>query len=217
MFPIKRCVIVCAGEFTPLLAPVEETDLVIAADGGLRHLQQMSLCPHVILGDFDSLGYIPEGAEVHPVEKDDTDTMLAIKKGLDAGCDTFLLYCGLEGRRVDHTMANFQALQYLSQRGARGYLIGKEQMVTTITDGTLTFPQGCSGYLSVFAMGSDAQCVTIRGAQYELENAPLTSGYPLGVSNQFVGEPVTIAVKNGTLLLIWDRENGFDIHKEGTP
>lgn len=211
---MKRCVIVCAGELTPLLAPIEETDLVIAADGGLRHLQQMAIRPHVMLGDFDSLGYIPQGAEVHPVEKDDTDTMLAIKKGLAAGYDTFWLYCGLEGKRVDHTMANFQALQYLSQRGVRGYLIGKEQIVTAITDDAVAFDRACTGYLSVFSMGKDARGVTIRGAQYELENAELTSGYPLGVSNQFTGKPATVAVSSGTLLLIWDRENGIPSGKE---
>ena len=222
---MKNCVIVCAGEFTGLLSPLERQDLVIAADGGLTHLQSLSITPDVILGDFDSLGYVPSGAQVHPVEKDDTDSMLAIKKGLELGCDTFYIYGALDGQRVDHTMANFQALQFLSERGCRGYLIGCRQIATTITDGCLELPDSFGDYLSVFCMGADAVGVTIRGARYELENATLTSGFPLGVSNRFLGKTTTVSVERGTLLLIWNRDNGIISHKprlenpykEGTP
>ena len=209
-----KCIVFCAGGMDGLVEEITSEDFVIAADGGLQHTEHLQITPNEILGDFDSLGYIPQGAEVHPVEKDDTDTMLAIKKGLAAGCDTFWLYCGLEGKRVDHTVANFQALHYLSQRGARGYLIGKDQIVTAITDDAVAFDRACTGYLSVFSIGKDARGVTIRGAQYELENAELTSGYPLGVSNQFTGRPATVAVSSGTLLLIWDRDNGIPSGKE---
>ena len=205
---MRNCIIFCAGEFDKLCRPLGEGDLLMAADGGLAHVNKLGLVPDIVLGDFDSLGYVPEGAELHPVEKDDTDSMLAIKKGLRLGCDTFYLYGALDGSRVDHTMANFQALQYLSERGARGYLVGLRQTVTAITCGTVRMPEGWEGYLSVFCMGSDASGVTIRGAQYEIENATLTSGFPLGVSNRFVGKPTTVTVENGTLLLIWDTANG---------
>ena len=57
-------------------------------------------------------------------------------------------------------------------------------------------------------MGKDATGVTIRGAQYELENATLSSGFPLGVSNRFIQKKTTVSVENGTLLLIWRRTNG---------
>ena len=205
---MRACTIFCAGDFTALAQPIPTGSTVIAADGGLRHTQRLGLQPDVILGDFDSLGHIPQGAQVFPVEKDDTDSMLAIKQGLAMGCDRFDLYGALDGTRVDHTMANFQALQYLSERGARGYLVGLRQTVTAITCGTIRMPESWEGYLSVFCMGSDASGVTIRGAQYEIENATLTSGFPLGVSNRFVGKPTTVTVENGTLLLIWDTANG---------
>ena len=79
------CVIFCAAGFDGLVRPVGPEDLVIAADGGLLHAQKEHITPHVILGDFDSLGYVPEGANVFPVEKDDTDTMLAVRHGLRQG------------------------------------------------------------------------------------------------------------------------------------
>ena len=205
---MKNCIIFCAGGFTELTQPVGPEDLVIAADGGLIHLQQLALEPNIILGDFDSLGYVPTGAQVHPVEKDDTDSMLAIKEALALGCDTFYIYGALDGARVDHTMANFQALQYLSERGARGCLVGCRQIATAITRDSIVFPADFAGYLSVFCLGADATGVTIRGPQYELENATLTSGFPLGVSNQFAGREAAVSVEEGTLLLIWDRANG---------
>ena len=205
---MKKCIIFCAGEFTELIWTISADDIVIAADGGLAHLEQLPIVPDIILGDFDSLGYVPEGAEVYPVEKDATDSMRAIKKGLELGCDTFYIYGALEGKRVDHTMANFQALQYLAERGARGYLIGRRQLAPAIHNDSLQIPPYFIDYLSVFCMGKDATGVNIRGAQYELENATLTSGFPLGVSNRFIQKKVTVSVEDGTLLLMWRRTNG---------
>ena len=206
---MKNCIIFCAAEFDALAAPIGKDDYVLAADGGLRHLEKLKIAPNGIIGDFDSLGFVPEGAEVFPVEKDDTDAMLAAKKGLELGFRSFLFYGSLDGPRLDHTVANFQTLQYLADRGATGYLIGNDYIVTALKDGALRFPAECRGILSVFCMGADAENVTIRGAKYELENGRLTAGFPLGVSNYFVGKEVTVAVEQGSLLLLWDRSNGL--------
>ena len=74
------CVIFCAAAFDGLLAPILSDALVIAADGGLRHTEALDLTPGIILGDFDSLGYVPADSRVYPVEKVDTDAMLALMK-----------------------------------------------------------------------------------------------------------------------------------------
>ena len=206
---MKNCVIFCAAGFTDLAAPVGQEDMVIAADGGLKHTQALGLTPDVILGDFDSLGFTPEGANVFPVEKDDTDAMLAVRHGLAEGCDVFFLYGSLDGPRLDHTVANFQTLQYIADRGAVGYLIGNDFMLTVVKNGGIAFPESCTGTVSVFCMGADARGVTIRGLHYGLENGTLTAGFPLGVSNHFVEKEAEISVKDGSLLVIWDRKNGF--------
>ena len=108
---MKTCHIFCAAEFEGLLERPAPGDWILAADGGLRHLQALALEPTGILGDFDSLGYTPQGPQVDrfPVEKDDTDSMLAVKAGLRAGFRRFLLYGALDGPRLDHTVANLQA------------------------------------------------------------------------------------------------------------
>ena len=204
-----KCLIFCAAGFDGLAEEAGENDYILAADGGLAHVEKLGLTPHGILGDFDSLGYTPVGSTVFPVEKDDTDAMLAIKKGLELGYKEFLLYGSLDGPRLDHTVANFQALQYLADRNATGYLIGKDYIVTCVKDGTIRFNREATGILSVFCMGADAEGVTLTGLQYSLNNGVLTAGFPLGVSNHFIGKPAEISVEKGSLLVLYDRKNGL--------
>ena len=204
-----KCLIFCAAEFDALAAPIGEADYLLAADGGLLHLQKLNLTPHGIIGDFDSLGYIPTGAQVFPVEKDDTDAMLAARKGLELGFREFLFYGSLDGKRLDHTIANFQTLQFLHDRGATGYLIGKDYIVTVAGEETLEFPAASTGILSLFCLGPDAEGITLENLHYPLYNGKLTSSFPLGVSNHFIGKPACITVTKGSILAIWDRTNGF--------
>ena len=204
-----NCIIFCAAGFEELVQPLAKEDFVIAADGGLMHTEKLGIVPNEILGDFDSLGHVPEGANVFPVEKDDTDAMLAVRRGLSLGYREFVLYGSLDGPRLDHTIANFQTLQFLTDRGAVGYLAGTDYLVTVVQNGSIRFPAGCKGTISVFCMGKDAEDVTLEGLYYPLQHGTLTAGFPLGVSNHFTGEAAGIAVKNGSLLVLWDRGNGF--------
>ena len=203
------CLIFCAAGFDGLLENVKQEDYILAADGGLVHVQSLGLIPDGILGDFDSLGYVPQGSTVFPVEKDDTDAMLAVRKGLELGYQEFLLYGSLDGPRLDHTVANFQTLQFLADRGAVGYLVGREYIVTVVKNGRVCFPASATGIISVFCMGADARGITLKGLQYPLQNGTLSAGFPLGVSNHFVGEPAEVCVEEGSLLVLFDRCNGL--------
>ena len=206
---MKKCLIFCAAEFDGLAAPIGAGDYLLAADGGARHLSRLGLAPGGIIGDFDSLGFVPAGAEVFPVEKDDTDAMLAARKGLELGYREFIIYGGLDGPRLDHTIANFQTLQFLADHGAAAYLVGRDYIITVVKNGALSFAAGKEGILSVFCLGPDARGVTLEGLYYPLENGRLTSGFPLGVSNHFTGAEARIEVRDGSLLILWDRKNGF--------
>ena len=204
-----RCVIFCAGGFEKLAAPIEKDDYILAADGGFAHLQKLGLAPNGIIGDFDSLGYVPENAQVFPVEKDDTDAMLAVRKGLQLGYREFILYGALDGPRLDHTIANLQTLLFLESQGAKGTLVGLRYLITTVKNGVLKLPLAESGIVSVFCLGEKARGVTIRGLKYGLENGQLDSSFPLGVSNHFVGKESSVAVEEGTLIVMYDVEKGF--------
>ncbi len=206
---MAHCVIFCAGSFDGLLHPIGEKDYIIAADGGYTHVQSLGLTPDSVLGDFDSLGYVPQNATLFPIEKDDTDALLAVRHGLALGYRQFIFYGALDGRRLDHTVANFQTLEFLAERGAKGYLVGKDYIVTIVKNGSLRFSNQARGVLSVFCLGADAHGVTLSGLKYSLDNATLTPGFPLGVSNQFTRENATVSVAEGSLLVIYDRENGL--------
>ena len=207
---MKTCIIFCAAGFDGLIAPIPENALVIAADGGLRHTQALGLDPDIILGDFDSLGYIPDHSRVYPVEKDDTDAMLAVRVGLERGCDTFLFYGAMDGPRLDHTIANFQTLAFLSTHGARGWLLGRDYIATVLSAGSLAFSPEATGIFSAFCLGASAE-VSIEGLQYPLDHGTLAPDFPLGVSNHFVGRPARITVHEGLVLVLWDRRNGLGV------
>lgn len=213
-----KCIIFCAGEFSSLAEEITGDDFIIAADGGLSHLRQAGIEPSEILGDFDSLGYTPTDARVFPVEKDDTDAMLAARRGLELGWREFLFYGSLDGPRLDHTVANFQTLQFLADRGAVGYLVGLHTVATVVKNSEIRFPADAAGIISVFCMGAAAKGVTLEGLHYPLKDGTLTAGFPLGVSNHFTGREARISVGEGSLLVLWDRAAGFparETHNEG--
>lgn len=201
----KTCYIIGAREPGEICIADRSNALIIAADGGLRYTEEQGITPDLIVGDFDSLGRVPAGENIlrHPVEKDDTDTMLAVKLGLEQGCTTFVLY-GCTGGRPDHMYANLQTLNFLAGRGARGYLVGEGWVSCVVCDGTLEFPPTLSGTISVFCPSGEARGVTLSGLYYSLTDGTLTSGFPLGVSNHFIAERASVSVRDGALLVMWE-------------
>lgn len=180
-----------------------DNSLIIAADKGYDNLRALGINPHIAVGDFDSLGFIPTDCETvqHPVRKDDTDMMLAVKIGLQRGCKEFYLYGGMGGS-FDHTLANLQTLSFIAENGGRGYLECDTQNLTVIKDSSFEI-SGENGRISVFAL-TECEGVTIKGLQYELDNADLSPSFPLGVSNSFIGKKASISVENGTLAIYWE-------------
>ncbi len=196
------CHIVGASDFVRKAFAPQKGDLVIAADGGLDHLHKIGVKPDIILGDFDSLGFVPEGALTLPKEKDETDTVYAVKLAITKGLRLFILH-GCLGGRLDHSLANFQALIHISKIGGRGYLMGEGYAATAVTNGEICFGEGASGYISVFSGGDTARGVNLCGLKYPLRDYTLQNSMPIGVSNEFMGQKSAVQVKDGTLLVVW--------------
>ena len=200
------CYIVGAGEFTARGLCPQKGDFVIAADGGLRALENLGLKPDLLIGDLDSLGAHPLPKDVplekHPVEKDDTDTGIALAQGYAMGYRAFALY-GCAGGRVDHLMANFQSMARYSKLGAEIRLVAPEYDAYALSNQTFTLPERESGTtVSIFCHGDKAEGVTLRGLYYPLEDYTLTCDHPLGVSNQHTENTAEVTVQSGTLLII---------------
>ena len=225
---MPTCYIVGAGDFTPRgFAPVPG-DLVLAADGGYRALCSLGYTPDLLLGDFESLGDLPLPPDLpvlrFPARKDDTDTGLALRHGLDRGFRDFALY-GCAGGRVDHLLANLQSMARVSRLGATIRLAAPEYDAWALTGpapdtpapatpaapdalapaaaAVLALPPRPGGTLvSVFCHGDRAEGVTLTGLAYPLSDAALAGDFPLGVSNRRLeGRPAAVAVRRGTLLI----------------
>lgn len=205
----KRAVIVGAGEFAADLLEIRDGDFVIAADGGYEYLKKLGRGADLVLGDFDSLGYVPgagERVEVFPPEKDDTDLMLSVKKAMEWGADTILIH-GALGLREDHSYAAVQVLNYIAQRGKVGFLVGDRFSMCVICGGEqqggeLQFGEDDRGLVSVFAQKKSSG-VWERGLKYELRDAELEIDCPVGVSNELTGKAASVGVKEGQLLVMW--------------
>lgn len=208
------CIIIGAGDLTVGSIPYDpEKDYVIAADGGLMYCQVLELEPDLIIGDFDSLDEefgeavkvirenCPEKVTTLPSEKDDTDLLAAVKRGLELGYRRFRLY-GANGGRLEHTIANIQTLKFLKEHDAVGYIMDGNGMILLAQNETVSFRDTMEGYVNVFSMNEKAHGVSIRGLKYELDHATLTNAMPLGISNEFIGVQSDITVEDGTLLII---------------
>lgn len=207
-----RCIIIAAGDLTVSELNVSEADLVIAADGGIGYMGVLGVEPDIILGDFDSLsdeerravevlkGEIPERVITLPVEKDDTDTMAAIRLGLERGYRDFRIYGGTGGSRLDHTIANIQSLLFIKNHDAVGYLMDGNGMIFVIKNETVDFRENMHGMMSLFSLTGKSEGVTISGMKYPLNDYTLTNDFPIGISNSFIGQAASVTVKNGEVL-----------------
>jgi len=178
-------------------------DFVIAVDGGLRYLKELKITPDLIIGDFDSLGYVPDTGNIIELstEKDDTDTMAAVRAGFDMGYSVFYIHFGMGGR-LDHTMANIQTLAFIQQNGGFGLLFGVKEGAVLV-DKSIGFSEQMKGYISVFSYTSESSGVFLEGLKYGLEDGLLTNSFPVGCSNEFIGQKSRISVKEGALLIIF--------------
>lgn len=199
------CVIFGGGDFDAANVDIPDNATVIAADSGYRHCQRLGIAPHVLLGDFDSFeGELPQDIEIirSPAEKDDTDMLLAVKTGFERGCGRFVLY-GALGGRLSHTMANIQTLEYISEHGGNGVIIGDRSIIFLQTEGKVEYINDGYGFISLFAVTERAE-VTAEGVKYG-GDLTLTRDFPLGVSNEFSGDLAEITVKSGKILVIAEK------------
>ncbi len=208
---LKQCIVIGAGDLTVGRIDRHEDDLVIAVDGGLSYCGILGLEPDIIIGDFDSINeqekqaieilkeQVPDRVVQLKPEKDDTDMLAALKLGMEWGFRSFRIYGGTGGR-LEHTLANIQCLLFLKNQGAQGYLCDGSSMIFVMKDEEVRFQPSMEGYLSLFSLGREAKGVSIRGMKYTLEKYTLKNDFPIGVSNEFIGEQGIISVEDGELV-----------------
>lgn len=207
----KRCVIVAAGQicdYERVKAFLQKDDFFIFCDAGLSHAGGLGVKPDVVVGDFDScepgdLEWWKERCEIIqlPREKDDTDTMFAVKLAVERGyCDFVLL--GAMGGRFDHALGNISILLYLNGLGKKAVLIDDYSLMQIAGKEPLLIEDSCS-YFSVLTVAGNVSGVNIKNAKYPLENTRLTPDFQLGISNEVLpGKVAEVSVESGRVLVV---------------
>ena len=206
---MKRCVIVGGAvirHYEEIRQYLQPDDFIVCCDSGLKHRERLGIVPDLIIGDFDSSEDpgLPVETIVLPREKDDTDTMAAVREMVRRGFERFLLL-GVFGDRLDHTLANVYILTWLDNRGKEALAVDdfSEMEVVSWKPAYITdrFP-----FFSLLNITGLSEGVTIKNAGYPLENAAISGEYQFAVSNEpLPGKTAEVTVRKGSLLLIRDR------------
>lgn len=201
---MNNCVIISGGKISKKDLSIDESDFVIAADSGYRFAKENNIKVDLVVGDFDSLHYVPKEIEVKKLNviKDDTDTFSAVKEGIARGYKSFIFF-GALGKREEHSLANISILIYLKNRGFAGKIIHNKKKYIILKDESITLPCKKKGFISIFSISEKSEGVTLENLKYELINNTITNEFALGIDNEYVNLAPTITVKHGTILVIY--------------
>lgn len=191
----------------------DESDLVIAADGGLRHCFELNIKPDILIGDFDSI--LPEliakaaatGTEIirHPKDKDKTDLELALDLSMLKGAKETHLF-GVLGNRWDMSLANLLLIAAPFYAGMQITIIDEQAMIYLLRDGDKKeIVHTCGKRISLIPVQNDVQ-VTLQGVKYPLTSGRIGFSSTRGISNSLTGDRGGIVVEEGVLLCVQSQE-----------
>lgn len=203
----KICYIFAAGDFEGSFTP-KENSLIIAADAGYRHAERLSVTPDILLGDFDTIGEMPDFSDVITFnsEKDYTDTELAIMEGIKRDCCEFIILGALGGKRLEHTIGNLALAASYAEKGYSVTLTDGNYIAKALHNDSFSLSGENTGFISLFCTSGKAEGVSISGLKYSLSDAVLDSSNPtLCISNEFCGKDAMISVTKGTIIIIWQK------------
>lgn len=212
---MMKAVIVCNGsvkDYNVIRPFFENAGYIISVDGGAAHLRKLGILPDVLLGDFDSANkddieyFQTQGikAEQFPVEKDMTDSELAIEKALEKGADE-IIFIGAVGSRFDHSMANIFLLKKLMDEKVKACIADEHNRIYMF-DESFSMPR-VEGYkLSLIPVTEKVTGVTTKGLKYPLINATMQLGTSWGVSNEFYEDIACVTIEKGILLVCLSRD-----------
>ena len=210
---MSRCIIIAplyAGEDADWLRR-GEGDFLICADGGYDAAVRCGMKPDLTVGDFDSMpfAHVREGDVLRlPAYKDDTDMVVCLKEGRRRGYRSFRM-AGCLGGRLDHTIANLQCLYDCALRGEEAWMTDGRNRVTVLCPGHYNLPNRPGCKLSLLAFTERTEGVCLRGTEWELENAALTSRYPLGTSNEITAPAAELSFTAGAVTVVYAKDDTF--------
>lgn len=203
---MKRCVIIGGadiGNYDVIRTHLRDGDFNIFCDSGLYHKEKLGISAHLIVGDFDSHPRPDTAVETIalPREKDDTDTVYAVKEALSRGFEDFLLI-GVCGGRLDHTLGNVSILLKLHSAG-KSALIVDDFSEMEIVSNEAKYIDDSFPYFSLINIDGTCRGVYEKNAKFPLENGEIDAEYQYGISNEpLPGKTAEVCVKEGRALLV---------------
>jgi thiamine pyrophosphokinase len=184
---------------------------VIAADSGLDHARTLGLGVDLVVGDLDSVSAGAIGAaraagvpvHQHPVDKDATDTELALIAALTGRPRRIVLVSG-EGDRLDHWLATLGVLGHRRMRAVETIeaWMGPAHVLVVHGPGECTITGRPDEIVTLLAMSDECCGVRTEGLRWALDDATLERGTSRGVSNQVVGGSARVSLDAGVLFVI---------------
>ncbi|QEK12003.1 thiamine diphosphokinase [Crassaminicella thermophila] len=199
-------------DFSLIRKVIDKDAIIICADGGARYLFKMNILPHVIIGDLDSLDeelkdfFKKKNVDFYkfPQKKDYTDTELAIEYALSKGA-TEIIFLGAIGSRMDHTIANITLLLPLVKKGIKAKVIDDYNEIV-IVNKDLKIKGEIGEILSIIPISEKVEGITLKGLEYPLNDATISMGETIGISNRFIETQAKISIKKGNILVIKARD-----------
>ena len=206
-----KAFIFCGGEIFPQYINEirEDGDLVIAADSGYKNAIELSFPIDILVGDFDSLGKIPDGAgEVVrlPAEKDVTDTQYAVDLAIKQGASEIVIVASTSGR-VDHSMSIMAILEDLHSKKIRARIVNGQNRIHFIRNsGHIVIHDPNFKYFSLLAADDKVKGVSVEGGKYSLNNKTLERRHQFAISNEIVKNAALVTVKKGGVYIVESRD-----------
>ncbi len=208
---MKRCVIVGGApirDYHAICSYLRKDDFCIFCDSGLAHRDGLGIRPSLVVGDFDSHDVPDWSVEIIklPCEKDDTDTVYAVKEAVSRGFDEFLLI-GMVGARFDHSLGNIAILLYLDSLNIKAMLVDDYSEMEIVTK-TPAYISDKFAFFSLLNISGMAKGISIENAKYLLYDGEISPQYQYGISNQVLpGKTAKVFVSEGAALLVKVRNN----------
>ena len=181
-----------------------ENAFVVACDAGYLQAQSRGITPNLVLGDFDSLGFIPKGALTVPAEKNFTDGEMAIEELFlrkEALSLTEIEVYGGGGKREDHFLGVLQLLLFAKKRNLLLTIITNYSKIY-LKDASFSSKCGKGRTVSLIPFSGDVHIINSEGLHYPLKNLTLCQGETRGISNYTEGESFFLEFCGGNLLVV---------------
>ncbi len=213
-----KVVVVASGEIDASDATwLDDADQVIAADGGAGSLDRLGVRPDLLVGDLDSIDLLlldrleagGTRVERHPIDKEASDTELAVAAAFDAGASAVVVLGAMGGARIDHEIANLLLLADASLAGRDIRVVrGGTQVRPLHAGGRIRLAGGVGDLVTLLPVGGAVGGVTTEGLRWPLVAATLEMGRSRGLSNEVIAAPASVHISNGTLLVIETASRG---------